>query len=276
MNIKHITERDKKPAPWSPSVSFPWNEPAFSRRMLLEHLSQEHDLASPRAEKIDEHVRFIHEELLSGRPTRILDLGCGPGLYSSRLAGSGHTCVGVDFSPASLEYAEAQARRESLDCTYIHGDLREVPFPDGFGLAMMLHGEMNVFSPNAMQGVLKKVHASLDTGGLLLMAASKFGGIRRKQPVERSWIAPVSGLFSERPHLMLTENIWDPESKVLIERYYIVDSVGGEVKEYSNSNQAYTNPEYRQLLKSSGFKNIKLLPPLYGMDGDITLTARKG
>lgn len=36
-----------------------------------------------------------------GNPTRILDLGCGPGLYTSRLARLGHCCVGIDFS----EYA---------------------------------------------------------------------------------------------------------------------------------------------------------------------------
>ncbi|MBW7996213.1 MAG: hypothetical protein FVQ81_06515 [Candidatus Glassbacteria bacterium] len=31
---------------WSGQYKIPWNDPAFSRRMLIEHLSQEHDLAS--------------------------------------------------------------------------------------------------------------------------------------------------------------------------------------------------------------------------------------
>ena len=58
--------------------------------MLQEHLSQEHDAASRRAPIIDRHVHWIHAALLSSHPTAILDLACGPGLYSSRLARLGH------------------------------------------------------------------------------------------------------------------------------------------------------------------------------------------
>ena len=187
MNIKHIVYRDSDPLPWSSENRFPWNEPAFSRRMLLEHLRQDHDMASPRSEKIDKHVQFIHRELLSNKPTRILDLGCGPGLYTSRLAKLGHICVGVDFSPASLEYAKDQAIRQSLDCTYIHGDFREVPFPGNFGLVMMLHGEMNAFSKNDMQQILMKTNAALEKNGQLLLPSSTIDGIRLQHSVERTW-----------------------------------------------------------------------------------------
>jgi predicted TPR repeat methyltransferase len=43
--------------------------------------------------------------VLQSEPQRILDLGCGPGLYTQRLASLGHTCVGIDISPASIAYA---------------------------------------------------------------------------------------------------------------------------------------------------------------------------
>ena len=138
--------RNPKPVPWSAGDNFPWDEPEFSRRMLGEHLRQDHDMARPRAEKIDRHVGYIHNELLGGRRTRILDLACGPGLYTSRLAALGHVCVGVDYSPASIKYAKNEAREASLDCTYIQADIREVPFPGSYGLVMMHHGQMNTFS----------------------------------------------------------------------------------------------------------------------------------
>ena len=86
MNLLDVINRTDIPAPWSEGEKIPWDDPAFSERMLREHLSQEHDAASRRFEKIDAHVDWIHHELLSGRATRILDLGCGPGLYASRLA----------------------------------------------------------------------------------------------------------------------------------------------------------------------------------------------
>ncbi len=280
MNIQYIVDRDRKPSPWSSTVSFPWNQPDFSRRMLLEHLSQDHDMASPRTEKIDKHVQFIHEELLSSQPTRILDLGCGPGLYTSRLARLGHTCIGVDFSPASLEYAKGQALRESLDCVYIQGDLKEVLFPGNFGLVMMLHGEMNAFSKGDMQQILRKIHVALDSDGLLLLPASTVNGIKSKHLIQRTWAAPTSGLFSDVPYLELNESIWDPDTKTRIERYFIVSSVTGGFSEYSSSYQAYTNAEYRRLLNNCGFTDVKFLQPLYGMEKHsfcaITLLGRKG
>jgi len=118
MQLLDIVSRASIPSPWSEGDNIPWDEPGFSRRMLEEHLSQEHDAASRRFATIDQHVDFIHQRLLSGRPVKLLDLGCGPGLYTSRLARLGHTCTGIDYSPASIDYAEKQAARESLPCTY--------------------------------------------------------------------------------------------------------------------------------------------------------------
>ena len=72
---------------WRGAYKIPWDNPDFSGRMLAEHLSQDHDLASRRIEWIDRQVAWIHDELLGGRAARILDLGCGPGFYSHP-----HTC----------------------------------------------------------------------------------------------------------------------------------------------------------------------------------------
>ena len=108
MKLMDIVRRQRVPKPWSEGEKIPWNDPEFSRRMLDEHLSQAHDAASRRFEIIDKHVDWIHTHVLKGNPTRILDLGCGPGLYTNRLARLGHHCVGIDFSPASI--AELLAR----------------------------------------------------------------------------------------------------------------------------------------------------------------------
>ncbi|VEA21601.1 SAM-dependent methyltransferase [Salmonella enterica subsp. enterica] len=54
----------------------PWDEPAFSQRMLENHLSQDHDWASRRLTVIEQQVTWITRQLPAG--ARILDLGCGP------------------------------------------------------------------------------------------------------------------------------------------------------------------------------------------------------
>jgi 2-polyprenyl-3-methyl-5-hydroxy-6-metoxy-1,4-benzoquinol methylase len=97
--ILDIVDRIPKPAPWSEGDNIPWDDPGFSERMLAKHLSQEHDLASRRSETIDHHVEWIFSEVLNSRPARLLDLACGPGLNTVRLARIGCECAGVDFSP---------------------------------------------------------------------------------------------------------------------------------------------------------------------------------
>jgi len=51
---------------WQGCYKIPWHEEDFSRRMLREHLTQEHDLASRRAQWIEAQVGFINERILRG------------------------------------------------------------------------------------------------------------------------------------------------------------------------------------------------------------------
>ena len=46
MKISGLIERAAVPVPWGEGDNIPWSEAGFSERMLAEHLSQAHDLAS--------------------------------------------------------------------------------------------------------------------------------------------------------------------------------------------------------------------------------------
>ena len=61
MNLNDIVGRPLPAEPWVEGDNIPWDDPAFSKRMLAEHLTQEHDHASRRSETIDRQVRWIHE-----------------------------------------------------------------------------------------------------------------------------------------------------------------------------------------------------------------------
>ena len=128
LTIAELLARRVPPVPWEEGDNTPWDEPEFSKRMLDEHLSQAHDLASRREPLIDAHVAFIQQHLQTRRRARILDFGCGPGLYLHRLARLGHQGHGIDFSPSSLGYAREVATRECLDCSFEQADLREASF----------------------------------------------------------------------------------------------------------------------------------------------------
>jgi SAM-dependent methyltransferase len=265
MDLMDIIHRQAVPGPWAEGEKIPWNDPAFSQRMLLEHLSQEHDAASRRFETIDEQVEWIHRTVLSGQPTRILDLGCGPGLYTSRLARLGHDCVGIDFSPASIDYAREAARLQGLPCTYVREDIRAADYGHGYGLAMLIFGELNVFRPAEAQSVLTKACQALVDGGRLLLEVHTFAAVQALCDAPRSWYSSEGGLFLDRPHLGLLETFWDGDVNVATERYFIVAGLTGDVTRHAASTQAYSDELYRSLLRESGFGEVAFHPSLRGV-----------
>jgi len=264
VNLMDVVARNPAPEPWTEGDNIPWHDPAFSARMLQEHLSQEHDAASRRQVKIDAHVAWIHEQILAGQPTRILDLGCGPGLYASRLARLGHSCMGIDFGPASIAYARQVAAESGLDCTYIEADIREADYGHGYGLAMLIYGEFNVFRPQDAARTLRKAHAALVDGGILLLEPSTYQAVQREGQSGRQWYTASSGLFADHPHLCLTEHSWDGDRSVCTTRYYIVDAGTAEVARHAASYQAYSGTQYRDLLHSCGYGDVARYPSLSG------------
>jgi SAM-dependent methyltransferase len=189
MNLADIVSRACPPEPWAEGDNLPWNEPGFSGRMLREHPSQAHDAASRRMETIDRQVARIFGHVLGGQPSRVLDLGCGPGLYRQRLAALGCTCTGVDFSPASIDYAERQAQAAGLPCAFHLGDLRQAEFGEGYDLALLLYGEANVFRPDDLRLILQKAHVALRPGGQLLLEPHTFEAVEVIGREPATWTA---------------------------------------------------------------------------------------
>lgn len=264
MKLRGVVKRPEVPEPWTGSGKIPWHDPAFSKRMLQEHLSQVHDHASRRTSIIDAQVDWIDRELLDGEQSHILDLGCGPGLYTTRLAERGHRCHGIDFSPASIEHAKSLAREHDLACTYDQADMRQADYGDGYDLVMLIHGELNVFQPTDARAILTKAHQSLRMGGTLLLEVHTHDAVKAMGTAAQSWTSAASGLFSDRPYLRLIENHWHAAQQVTTERYYIIDAETADVASYTQSVQAYSNDDYLALLSGAGFEQRSATMPVGG------------
>lgn len=268
MNLMDLLNR-QPPAPWTEGDNIPWNEPGFSQRMLQVHLSQEWDAASRRGSIIDQHVTFIHRQCMESRPGRILDLGCGPGLYAHRLARLGHTVHGIDFSPASIGYARETAEKEGLSrCTFVLSDLRQADFdpPGAYDLVMLLYGEFNVFRPEDVRSLFRKAHKALKPYGRLLLEPSPEGYIRKLGAKPAIWYTQETGIFADQPHLVLVESFWNEASRAATTRYYVVDLQSAAVTRHAASYQAYHNDDYHNLLGECGFDGVTFYPNLLGTE----------
>ncbi|MFN2234737.1 MAG: methyltransferase domain-containing protein [Anaerolineales bacterium] len=279
-----IINSNPAPTPWSEGDNIPWNEPSFSERMLKEHLAQDHDAASRRSDKIKQHIAWIHEQANLGQAGRLLDLGCGPGLYASQLARLGYQVTGIDYSPASIAYAQAQAAQQGQKIRYILGDIRQAEYAadDGgaYDCAMQVYGESNVFSPSDLRKILLKIHTVIRSGGRLILEVHTYEVVKKIGQAPSSWYAAESGLFFPNPHLVLTEHFWDAPTNTATIRHFVVEAATGNVIRYAQSLQAYTNEEYISLLMESGFDEIEFIPSMSGIpdpdqEGLFVITAKR-
>jgi SAM-dependent methyltransferase len=281
MQLVDLIGRTMPPGPWAEGENIPWNEPEFSARMLREHLSQAHDAASRRETIIERQVGWIHETLLRGKATTVLDLGCGPGLYTSRLGRLGHTCVGIDYSRASIAYAQERAAEEQLACRYELRDIRSGSYGAGYGLAMLIYGELNVFPRKTAAEILRGINTSLMEGGTLLLEVHTSAAVRAMGERGAEWYTADHGVFGDVPYLCLTECFWHAEIQAATTRYYVADAASAVVTRYAQTMQAYTEEEYRALLGSCGFGQVTFHTGLAG-DGELeqpglqVITASRG
>ena len=130
-----LSDLARRPEPWSVStVRELWTRPHLANEMLKHHLSQESDHSSRRIGEIDRIVDWLDGQLdFDGK--RVIDLGCGPGLYARRMAERGARVTGVDFSANSIAYARGQGG----DVDYLEADYLEDPLPGGFDVATIIY-----------------------------------------------------------------------------------------------------------------------------------------
>jgi SAM-dependent methyltransferase len=225
--------------------------------MLTQHLSQDHDRASRRASVIESQVRFIAARLPRAAPARILDLGCGPGLYLHRLAQVGHHGHGIDFSPAAIAYGREVAARERLNCHFERADLRQAEFGEGYDLVLLIYGQLNVFRREDARDILRRAHAALAPGGILVLEPQTKEAVQAARHHTPDWTAQPRGLFAETPHVLLHERFWDEPSRTATDRWYVIHTDTAAVERYAMSVSSYDTGELGHLLSSLGFDEVQ-------------------
>ncbi len=109
-------------------------------------------------------AQSLVEELRALPHERILDLGCGDGFLTRRIAESGATIIGVDSSPEMI----AAAKKLGVDARNASGD--DLPFEQEFD-AVFSNAALHWTSDQ--DAVLKGVYRALKPGGRFV---AEFGG----------------------------------------------------------------------------------------------------
>jgi len=142
----------RKPRPFAKyTASELWTDEHTSERMLAFHLDGDVDISSRRTAFIDESVSWMTKHFALCEKSKIIDFGCGPGLYTSRFDRLGADVYGVDFSSRSIAYARSQASMTDDQTTYIEANYLDYEPEGSFDLITMIMCDYCAFPPSALQ-----------------------------------------------------------------------------------------------------------------------------
>lgn len=96
----------------------------------------------------------------------VLELGCGTGNDSARLAGEGYSVTAIDVSGEAI--GQAQARFGSMATFMVADVTRRLPFPDGGFDAVMSNVALHMFPDNVTRAVFAEVARLVRPGGLFV------------------------------------------------------------------------------------------------------------
>ncbi|MER8899552.1 class I SAM-dependent methyltransferase [Mesorhizobium sp. M0676] len=212
------------------------------------------DVVNP-PEISDRQSELIWRILSLREDVPVLELGCGYGRITNRLAEKGAQVAGLDISPILLKKAEADAAERGVNVQYVLGDMRSLPWRDRFDAAFLWYTTFGYFDDADNERVLREAASALRKGGRLLIDyPNRVDFLRHKSPIcyvtERSADVRIdifsNDVLSDRSNL---------------ERIVVRD---GSVRRTHLSFKQYGFSEYVRMLRSAGFEAVEA----YGQEGE--------
>lgn len=251
LDLSLLIELQQKPAPFTPGEPLFWDDPHISKYMLETHLNPEVDQASRRPETIDLSVAWMIAQLGLKAGDAVLDLGCGPGLYASRLAECGLLVTGVDYSRRSIAYAREYAAEHGLNITYRYQNYLTLEDENAYDAALLIFGDYCPLSPEQRWTLLANVRRALKPGGYFILDVSTPLHHQRYN-CGNGWSAAESGFWRVGSHLVLERHFEYPEDMIALDQMVVIDE-DGTVTVYRNWFQDYNRETIAAELEAGGF-----------------------
>jgi SAM-dependent methyltransferase len=253
----------QRPAPFS-AYTTPemWDDPHISAEMLRCHLDPDESAASRPHAFIDRSVEWLIRKLQLGSGSRVLDLGCGPGLYAERLAARGVQVLGIDVSTRSLAHARRVAEERSLPIRLVQGSYLTVDLGGPHDAAILIYEDYCALSPAQRAILLGRVHVALRPGGRFLFdvtSAARFDYATDSIMQETNL---MNGFWAAEPYLGTRETWTYPDLRLVLNRYLIKTAAG--TRSYWDWMQCLTPDKVRAELGAAGFDQIEVFGDVAG------------
>ena len=251
LDLALLNSLQEKPAPFTPGERLFWDDPYISEQMLATHLDPSKDLASRRPETIDRTVDWLATSLGMQPGTSILDLGCGPGLYSMRFAQRGFTVTGVDYSRRSIRYAKENALQLGLDICYRYQNYLTLEDTGQYDVAMLIFGDYCPLSPEQRSKLLQNGYRALKPGGYFVLDVST-RVLRKRYGSVNGWYVAENGFWKPGVHLVLEQGFDYPDQSIFLDQVIVIES-SGKLSVYRMWFQDFTRDTITNELENGDF-----------------------
>jgi SAM-dependent methyltransferase len=202
------------------------------------------------------------EELLGTSPlmsfppgARVLDLCCGPGVFTVPLARRGHDVTGVDLSPAMLDRARKLAAEAGVTPAYVQADVLDYEAPGRYDVVLNMFTSFGYFEDPADNArVLRTMHDCLRPGGTLLLDVAGKELLARK-------VTPPKVVQRGDDLLVQTDTVLDDWARLRSDWVLVR---GDRVTRASLVWFVYSAVELRRMAREAGFRDIAIFG---GFDG---------
>jgi ubiquinone/menaquinone biosynthesis C-methylase UbiE len=210
--------------------------------------------------------------LLPEPPARVLDLACGQGRHSIRLAKVGYDVVGLDSSSLFIEQARRASEDLGVQVEFVEGDMRDVSFDAEFDVVVSLFTSWGFGDDATNQLVLDGVGRALRDEGLFVLEINNRDWILLNYAA-RDWQTGSDGtvVWVER-HFDAVRGV-----NVVTHRWKGPD---GKPAAREHEVRFYTPPELGNMLLDAGMVPVAwyggfFLEPFSSLSRRLLVTARK-
>lgn len=278
MDIKNIITKVLKPTLYETGTSVMWTDEHISKQLLQVHLNEDLDLASRKMSAIKKTAEWILEKV-PGKSLNILDLGCGPGLYTEILAQKGHALTGVDFSKSSINYAQEEAQKKNLDISYIKTNYLELDLKENsFDLIILIFTDLGVLLPEEREKMVRLAYKLLKPGGTFTFDVLNDKSIEKKL-APKNWEVAEQGFWKPKPYFALSDSFMYEKEKVILYQHILLDEKQN-LDIYRFWTHFFSHSDLEHILQETGFGNFSfhenVLPEGDLWNGDnVTFTVAK-
>lgn len=254
MNIQETMNKLGEIKMYDKGTSVMWTDEYISKQLLKLHVDPDNDIASRCSEKIDKLIGWI-----TGKCSRakgdVLDIGCGPGLFTQRFAQKGCKVTGIDFSKAAVDYAVKSAEEMKLDIDYRCMNYLELDYHEKADLIIMIYCDFCVLSEKEQHILLSNVYRALKPGGMFVFDVYNEKALSYKEQ-EKAWDFKDDGFWRENPYVVMSMTRHFEESKAVLSQHVIYDE-GNGFNVYRFWEHYFADNDIRLLFDRNEFSNVK-------------------